>query len=712
MRDVPALHVMAANLLRGLAASEDVRAAGGDFVCSPTGLWLVLAAVAAGAGGETAAGFRAVLGAAGPDAAREVGEMVGELTATDALAVATGVWSRAPVRDGYRTSLPDVAFGPLGDRTAIDAWVRGATRGLVDGLAAPVSPAVRLLLVNALALRARWESAFEAGRTRPRDFRDAAGRVHQVPTMHGDIPRRDAWTTPGGVTVVELACKAVDGVPGARVRFVLGPPDAGAAEVLPAAWSAERVRVDAERVVIALPRLELRTVFDLKPHLGALGLRLATTAAADLSGMSAEPLHLEQAAQSCVLKVTELGVEAASATETYTVLSVAVRRRVLRIAFDRPFGIVVLPAEGDVPLFTAWQATAPVDPGPEQDPQADADEFADLPETYRRQESEPDDVRRMTVVPFLPDGSCLAVRRPDGTVRLPYGVVQDGEVWLRDAALRIPLETAGFRIQRVRPFGYATEGRHVFARAEGDRYEGRRPHADLPWLTGTPQEVAAMLTDSRQGALVLEADRSRREETEETFFADSVRLTELSYLREGGTAEEGSGFGAGPEQWRVQRRMVVDGLDADGTFLDLGCANGLLMESVVAWAAQDGRTVEPYGVDLAPGLVAEARRRLPHWADRIAEGNALDWVPADGRRFDFVHVLADLVPPARFPGLVRHALDRLVAPGGRLLVSVYQPAGGTAPDAAQRLAAAGVEVAGSASGTGAPRTATTAWTLA
>jgi hypothetical protein len=48
--------------------------------------------------------------------------------------------------------------------------------------------------------------------------------------------------------------------------------------------------------------------------------------------------------------------------------------------------------------------------------------------------------------------------------------------------------------------------------------------------------------------------------------------------------------------------MIVDGIDSDGTFLDLGCANGPLMESVVEWAAERGHRIEPYGVDLAPGL--------------------------------------------------------------------------------------------------------------
>jgi 2-polyprenyl-3-methyl-5-hydroxy-6-metoxy-1,4-benzoquinol methylase len=65
--------------------------------------------------------------------------------------------------------------------------------------------------------------------------------------------------------------------------------------------------------------------------------------------------------------------------------------------------------------------------------------------------------------------------------------------------------------------------------------------------------------------------------------------------------------------WRLQRGHIVRATDREGTFLDVGCANGLLMESVVEWA--DHR-IEPYGLDIAPRLVELARERLPHWADR------------------------------------------------------------------------------------------------
>ena len=63
-----------------------------------------------------------------------------------------------------------------------------------------------------------------------------------------------------------------------------------------------------------------------------------------------------------------------------------------------------------------------------------------------------DQVRRITFVPFLPDGRCVLVEGPAGP-GLPSGEVHAGEDYLLDTVLRVPLETAGFRYQRFRPFG-------------------------------------------------------------------------------------------------------------------------------------------------------------------------------------------------------------------------------------------------------------------
>jgi SAM-dependent methyltransferase len=159
------------------------------------------------------------------------------------------------------------------------------------------------------------------------------------------------------------------------------------------------------------------------------------------------------------------------------------------------------------------------------------------------------------------------------------------------------------------------------------------------------------------------AERARRSLADAAFYRDSRRLLETSYLRDG-TPRGGSGFGGTAEAWQAQRSHLCQAVDRDGSFLDVGCANGHLLESMVAWCAERGIRLEPLGVDLSAGLVAEARRRLPQWADRFWVGNALDWTAPDGRRFDFVHTLLDLVPVARVEQMLRHQLEHLVARAG------------------------------------------------
>ena len=93
---------------------------------------------------------------------------------------------------------------------------------------------------------------------------------------------------------------------------------------------------------------------------------------------------------------------------------------------------------------------------------------------------------------------------------------------------------------------------------------------------------------------------------------------------------------------------------------------------MVAWGSPRGVVVEPYGVDLDPDLVARAVALHPQWEDRFWTGDAVSWSPPDGRRFDLVHLLLDVVPADRHAALVAHWREH-VTPGGRLVVSNYDP---------------------------------------
>jgi len=158
------------------------------------------------------------------------------------------------------------------------------------------------------------------------------------------------------------------------------------------------------------------------------------------------------------------------------------------------------------------------------------------------------------------------------------------------------------------------------------------------------------------------------------------------------TPQAQSGFSGGPLAWEQARGLVADAIDRGGTFLDVGCANGLLMETMVRWCAAKRIRIEPYGLDIVPELAALARSRLPQWSERIFVGNALTWMAPI--RFDFVRTNLEYVPPHRRRDLVERLMRDIVAEDGRLIVGVYGNADPSGPGLDDIVRGWGFSIAG------------------
>ncbi len=180
-------------------------------------------------------------------------------------------------------------------------------------------------------------------------------------------------------------------------------------------------------------------------------------------------------------------------------------------------------------------------------------------------------------------------------------------------------------------------------------------------------------------------------------FLDDLRRLERSFLESDDPIRQ-SGFGGGAERWRQERSPILDAVDADGEILDVGCANGYLLECLVSWGRERGIALVPFGLDFGPRLIERARQRLHDYADHFLVGNAWTWRPP--RRFRYVYSLYDCVPEQYAADYVRRLAERFVWPGGRLIIGAYGSRSRNEPpyDVGGLIRRAGLMVTGTAAG--------------
>lgn len=188
-------------------------------------------------------------------------------------------------------------------------------------------------------------------------------------------------------------------------------------------------------------------------------------------------------------------------------------------------------------------------------------------------------------------------------------------------------------------------------------------------------------------------------------FMQKLAALEASYLTERDPIRQ-SGFGGGPQRWQDERGPILDAVSRSGSFLDIGCANGYLLECLRGWAWQWRHIVlEPHGLDQGASLIALAKQRLPDYATNFHVGNAWNWSPP--HRFQYVYTLTDCVPTDYLSAYLERIMQSVVTQGGRLIVGSYGSRSRGIPpfDVVGALRSVGVTVAGTACGGDPPVTA-------
>ena len=161
--------------------------------------------------------------------------------------------------------------------------------------------------------------------------------------------------------------------------------------------------------------------------------------------------------------------------------------------------------------------------------------------------------------------------------------------------------------------------------------------------------------------------------SEKVYFDLMSAASETLYLSRDNPRGQ-SGHGGSPSWYRSVRMMILEAIDSSGTSIDVGCANGHLIESLGQWLVGTDVQVELHGLEISSGLARFARERLPDWRERIYQGNALYWQPPV--RFDYVY---SMILPDFSASIQKRLLERLVTdyvkPNGRVILGPWDEYG-------------------------------------
>lgn len=240
----------------------------------------------------------------------------------------------------YDTSLAQVNFKADTDaaRRTINTWVADRTQQRIRDLVSVLNYRTRLVLVNAIYLKAAWKTPFVKTSTTLSPFAIGGHEPVAVPTMfvstglgYANHDEFEALTIPYSTPDLQLLVVLPKRmVPLASVE----------ARLTADAW-ATLGRLGMRMVRLHMPKFRIQTpTLQLKSALQDLGMKLGFDSyLANFSGISEEPLYISQILHKTFLEIDEEGSEAAAATAVVMerLVSMPVSGAPIDVHVDRPF---------------------------------------------------------------------------------------------------------------------------------------------------------------------------------------------------------------------------------------------------------------------------------------------------------------------------------------------------------------------------------------
>jgi serpin B len=224
----------------------------------------------------------------------------------------------------------------------IDAWVREQTAERIDKLFDKLDPETKLVLANAIYLKADWAKSFGQDPTLDEEFRTPAGKI-AVPMMHSSDPRRYAESA-------DWQAGEVPYFGGELVMWILVPRGkaAPASLLAPAVLGSVGAKLKPAAIALSLPRWDFATNLGLIPPLREFGMT-APFDNADFSGML-PGIFIGDVVHRANITVDESGTEAAAVTGIAG-LSSGIASPTIVLRADHPFAFAIMHLPTKTPLF-------------------------------------------------------------------------------------------------------------------------------------------------------------------------------------------------------------------------------------------------------------------------------------------------------------------------------------------------------------------------
>lgn len=324
----------------GFAVLEGLCDGTENQILSPVSLTYALAMAAQGAQGDTK---QEILDALGVEDLSWASEQLASLADAGLKQANAAFLLQGEARQDYIEAL-QAAFDAQwivpdgGVADAVNAWVSEHTGGLIDKmLNEEPDPNTMLMLLNAVAMDARWRLPFLEKATNEDVFHMPAGDViapfmHQTSMM--DYGERD------GVKMIRL------GYLDSTLELLVALPEEGGLQEVLAGLREEgleyfRFDEDPSEVVLSMPKMDISADNVLNEILIAQGVQTAFGAGADFSGIANEDLFISQVRQKARVIFDEDGTEAAAATEVAVPARAANPAYLKTFDMNRPFAFVI-----------------------------------------------------------------------------------------------------------------------------------------------------------------------------------------------------------------------------------------------------------------------------------------------------------------------------------------------------------------------------------